>query len=78
MFKKMLRTAISLIGAVVGYGIFQLVKYMLVQSKVVTEAWFSPWKEIVLSLLFVIIFFILFFFFLCWHRHSREGAGESR
>ena len=61
MFKKMLRTAISLIGAVVGYGIFQLVKYMLVQSKVVTEAWFSPWKEIVLSLLFVIIFFILFF-----------------
>lgn len=61
MFKKMLRAAISLIGAVIGYGVFQLTKYMLVQSNVLEASWFEPWKQIVLSLLFVIIFFILFF-----------------
>ncbi len=61
MFKKMLRAAISLIGAIIGYGAFQLTKYMLIQSKVVEAGWFSPWKQIVLSFLFVIIFFVIFF-----------------
>ena len=61
MFKKLLRIGISLIGAIFGYALYQLVKYILVQTKSVPAGFFTSWREVIIASLFVIIFFIIFF-----------------
>ena len=61
MLKKLLRTVLTVTGAVVGYGVFMLTKFLV--SFAGHEEWvsFSGIQEIFVSLLFAIIFGLLFF-----------------
>lgn len=61
VLKKLLRTVLTVTGAVVGYGVFMLTKFLV--SFAGHEEWvsFSGIQEIFVSLLFAIIFGLLFF-----------------
>ena len=61
MFKNLLRIGISLVGTIVGYGVYKVLKILLLQTKTVSPEWFTPGKDLMISLSFVIIFFIIFF-----------------
>lgn len=60
MFKGLFRAVFTLIGAVVGYGVFLLVKYILVSSKILSE---NPGQlqDITMASVCVIIFIIIFY-----------------
>lgn len=61
MLRKLLRTILTVTGAIVGYGVFLLTKFLVSLSG--HEDWvnFSGIQEISISLLFAIIFGLIFF-----------------
>ncbi len=61
MFRSFFRVIFSIIGAVVGYGLSRLTKFILIQTGVVPESGFAMGGEVTLIVIFAIIFFILFF-----------------
>ena len=61
MLRKLLRTVLTVVGSVVGYGVFLLTKFLVSLSG--HEEWvdFSGIQEICVALLFALIFGLLFF-----------------
>lgn len=61
MLKKLLRIVLTVVGAVVGYGVFLLTKFLVTLAG--HEEWvsFSGMQEVFVALLFAIIFGLLFF-----------------
>lgn len=62
MFRTLFRAIFTLVGAIAGYGIAQLIEYILVQTKNVPAKGFTSLQEILLTSSSVIIFTIIFFF----------------
>lgn len=60
MLKGLFRAAFTLIGAVVGYGVFLLLKYILVSAKIIRENP-SSLQDITMASICVIIFIIIFY-----------------
>ena len=63
MFKKLLRIALAVIGALIGYGISIGTKYLLIHSDSSYEAYFKSnyqyFIAAIISLLFAIMFYRL-------------------
>ncbi len=59
MFKKMLRFLTTILGAVLGYGLFQLLSLWLTKSS--ADFSFTQTEEILIGLAFAIIFGIIFY-----------------
>lgn len=61
MLRKLLRIVLTVTGAVVGYGVFMLTKFLVVVAGHGEWVSFSGMQEIFVSFLFAIIFGLLFF-----------------
>lgn len=61
MLKKMLRIVVTILGAILGYGVFQLIGYWLTKSGVDINATFTEAQLIGIGIVFAIIFGIIFF-----------------
>lgn len=61
MLKKLVRTALTIAGAIVGYGVFLLIVFLFNSTGHGEMVDFSGVQEICISLLFVIIFGLVFF-----------------
>lgn len=61
MLRKLLRTVLTGIGAIVGYGVFLLTKFLVSFAGYSEWVDFSGLQELCISLLFAIIFGLLFF-----------------
>ena len=63
MLKKMLRSVVTILGAIIGYGVFQLIGYWLIKSGVDINGTFTQGQQIGIGIVFAIIFGIIFFRF---------------
>ena len=61
LFKKLFRTLFTILGAILGYGAFELLHFWMVKSGAVAAGEFSQWQQIVIGLIFAIIFGLIFF-----------------
>ena len=61
MFKKLFRTLFTILGAILGYGAFELLHFWMVKSGAVAAGEFSQWQQIVIGLIFAILFGLIFF-----------------
>lgn len=61
MLKKLFRTVFTIVGAIVGYGIFLLVKYILKVTDTFDFETLSAVMQVATPIIFVIIFGLLFF-----------------
>ena len=61
MLKKLIRLVFASVGAAVGYGVFQLVKYLIGFANVPPDIAFTEGQQIIAAIIFAIIFAILFF-----------------
>jgi len=61
MFKKMIRTLVTIVGAVLGYGFSQLLAFWLTKSGTDLNQIFTQGQQIGISIAFAIIFGIIFF-----------------
>ena len=61
MFKKLLRALFTILGAILGYGVFLLLGFWMTKSGVDIDATFSQGEQIGAGIFFAIIFGIIFF-----------------
>ena len=61
MFRKLMRAAMTVVGAIVGYGVFMLVQYVVTIAGHGEWVHFSAIEEICIAALFAIIFGLIFF-----------------
>ncbi|MGI6721679.1 MAG: PIN/TRAM domain-containing protein [Anaerovoracaceae bacterium] len=61
MLKKLFRVVFTIVGAVLGYGVFKLATYILGLSDVIDVKAMSSNMQVILPIVFVIIFGLLFF-----------------
>lgn len=61
MFKKLLRALFTILGAILGYGVFQLFSFWATKSGVDVDATFSQGEQLGIGIFFAIIFGIIFF-----------------
>ncbi len=61
MFKKLFRMLFTLLGAILGYGAFELLYFWMVKSGATTDGALSQWQQIGTGLIFAIIFGFVFF-----------------
>jgi len=61
VFKKLFRTVFTLLGAIVGYGVFLLVGFILDTAEVMSIDSFGKWQRLGIEAFFVIIFGLIFF-----------------
>lgn len=61
MLKKMMRILVTLVGAVLGYGVSLLFSFWLTKSGVDLDSAFSQGEQIGMKIVFAIIFGIIFF-----------------
>lgn len=61
MFKKLLRLLFTLVGAIIGYGVFLLAGYGVSESGVNIDDVFTPGQQTGIGIAFAIIFGIIFF-----------------
>ena len=61
MFQGLFRAIFTFVGAIVGYGVFLLIRYIMIQMKVIPASGFTTIQEVTLTSTCVIIFTILFF-----------------
>ena len=61
MFKKLFRTLFTILGAILGYGTFELLTFWMEKSGTINPGDFSQWQQLVIGLFFAIIFGLIFF-----------------
>lgn len=61
MFRNLFRAIFSVVGAIAGYGVFLLLKYILIQTGIVPKSGLTTLQEITLTSACVIIFTIIFY-----------------
>lgn len=61
MFRNLFRAIFSVVGAIAGYGVFLLLKYIFIQTGIVPKSGLTTLQEITLTSACVIIFTILFY-----------------
>lgn len=61
MFKKLLRAALAIVGAIIGYGIAAGAKYMLIETDVSYEKYFSSNFQYVVAAIISLLFAIMFY-----------------
>ncbi|MGN0659775.1 MAG: PIN/TRAM domain-containing protein [Emergencia sp.] len=61
MFKKLFRALFTILGAILGYGIFQLFAFWMSRNGIDLDAGFTPVEQMGMAAAFAIIFGIIFF-----------------
>ncbi len=61
MFKKLLRALFTILGAILGYGVFLLLGFWMEESGMNVDETFSQGEQAVIGIFFAIIFGIIFF-----------------
>ncbi|MBP3816322.1 MAG: PIN domain-containing protein [Firmicutes bacterium] len=61
MLKKLLRIVFTIVGAVLGYGLFALIELILTKVGVDVDQYFTTNQKLIVSILFAIIFAFVFF-----------------
>lgn len=61
MFNKFFRSLFTILGAILGYGAFELLNFWMTKSGVITAAEFPQWQQTIIGLVFAIIFGFIFF-----------------
>lgn len=81
MLKKLLRIVFTIVGAVLGYGLFALIELILTNVGVDVDQYLTTNQKLIVSILFAIIFAIIFFRIVPLIRRQSvkvaEGIGDD-